>query len=628
MFKQMKIGKKLLVTGSLPVVIILSMMAMLYYDTMNEIKNITKKDISSLANSIADNVNYIAEQNPEAYKSKKFKDMIKKIKIGKSGYVYLLDSSGTMVIHPAKEGKSYVGNKYIDHIRANKKSGIYEYKSSLSGQHKIVAYRYIPKWNMWIVPGVNSADYVEVIESKFFINIGIALVLFLFITLFALNILKVIVVQTETLEVGIINFFKYLNKQSKEVESMPIISTDEIGHITAIVNENILIVKENIQKELALIAQTSEVVEAVGAGDFSKTITHEASAELNELRDLINDMLKTVKGSFEEIQKVIFDISNGKLCSRIDTEYRGLYLELKNSTNGIAETLQSLFKETGDVLENMSKGDLNIDIKSEYKGDYSTVKEEINSFSKTLSMLIEKINVSAASMQMSASNVNESAQLISSGTSEQRVSLEAITSEVSHMNASISQTAKNSELTALSAHSASSLATDGGVVVNETVSAMEQIAEKIVVIEEIVYQTNLLALNAAIEAARAGEHGKGFAVVAAEVRKLAKRSQIASSEISNIANESVDVSKEAGALISKVVPKIEQTATLVQDISITTHEQDIGINQITVSINELDSITKVNSSSSAQLAVASSDLDTQAKTLLELVNFFKVRNKE
>jgi methyl-accepting chemotaxis protein len=158
--------------------------------------------------------------------------------------------------------------------------------------------------------------------------------------------------------------------------------------------------------------------------------------------------------------------------------------------------------------------------------------------------------------------------------------------------------------------------------VQETVTAMKQIAHKISIIDDIAYQTNLLALNAAIEAGRAGEHGKGFAVVAAEVRKLAERSQVAAEEISQLASGSVGLAEKAGTLLGAIVPSIQKTADLVQEISAASSEQNSGVGQINGAINQISQAVQQNAAAAEELASTSEELNAQALELQAMMAAF------
>ncbi|QTA79769.1 Methyl-accepting chemotaxis receptor protein [Desulfonema limicola] len=151
--------------------------------------------------------------------------------------------------------------------------------------------------------------------------------------------------------------------------------------------------------------------------------------------------------------------------------------------------------------------------------------------------------------------------------------------------------------------------------VEKTVKAMNEIEEKISIIEEIARETNMLALNASIEAARAGEHGKGFTVVALEVKKLAEHSRVAAAKINELSTSSVEVAEKAAELLKKTAPDIQKTADLVQEISAACNEQSTGAEQINLAIHQLDQVIQQNASASEQMSASAENLSSSAEEL-------------
>ena len=272
----------------------------------------------------------------------------------------------------------------------------------------------------------------------------------------------------------------------------------------------------------------------------------------------------------------------------------------------------------------VANGDLSQQLDIRQQDEIGQLAAALNAMVGKLREIVDSVksasdNVAAGSQQLSASS-----EEMSQGASEQAAAAEEASSSMEQMAANIRQNADNALQTEKIAIKSAEDAKAGGQAVAQTVSAMKEIAGKISIIEEIARQTNLLALNAAIEAARAGEHGKGFAVVAAEVRKLAERSQLAAAEISELSGSSVEVAERAGEMLTQMVPDIQRTAELVQEIAAASKEQDTGAEQVNKAIQQLDQVIQQNASASEEMASTSEELSSQAEQLQHTIAFFKV----
>ncbi|HJV24364.1 MAG TPA: methyl-accepting chemotaxis protein [Aromatoleum sp.] len=371
-----------------------------------------------------------------------------------------------------------------------------------------------------------------------------------------------------------------------------------------------------------------------GSDHIMKLTTERKKAEAIEY--LNADLIGILRGYTDAVQNLVdyqaeLMIAAGAEANRQYEAARNLMMGLASAalilalavalwiTRGITRPLAQAVA----VANQLAAGDLTARIDVTSNDETGRLLGAMKHMVEKLSTIITEVRGAADSLSSASEQVSATAQSLAQGSSEQASSVEETSASIEQMSASINQNAENAKVTDGMAAKAAREADEGGSAVTHTVTAMNSIADKIGIIDDIAYQTNMLALNAAIEAARAGEHGKGFAVVAAEVRKLAERSQIAAQEIGEVAKNSVSLAERAGKLLDEIVPSIRKTSDLVQEIAAASEEQSAGVSQINAAMNQLSQTTQQGASASEELAATAEEMGSQAEQLQHTMAFFK-----
>lgn len=334
--------------------------------------------------------------------------------------------------------------------------------------------------------------------------------------------------------------------------------------------------------------------------------------------DEINNAVNTLVNSINDITAKTKLFAKGDL----DVEFK-----MRSEEDELMQALQEMVKATTEIvnkLDLIAKGDLTIRLKA--RSDKDILSQSITEMVTSVSDVVNKVQIASDNIAEASQEMNSNSQLVSQGASEQASAAEEVSSSMEQMSSNIQQNTDNAQQTesiAISAaHGMSQVASSSA----ESLKSIKEIANKISIIGDIAFQTNILALNAAVEAARAGEHGKGFAVVASEVRKLAENSKVAAEEINILSKTSVEVTEKAGALMAKIIPDVERTAKLVQEITAASLEQNSGAIQINNAINQLNQVTQQNAAAAEEMATSSEELNGQADQLRDLISFFTVNN--
>lgn len=362
-----------------------------------------------------------------------------------------------------------------------------------------------------------------------------------------------------------------------------------------------------------------------GMREANNIYVNQTEVELHQMGELFNKVISESE-NYLMTDKVMLDKASGTQSVVAIISILALIFGIILATVIALGIIRPINKGVQFAMK-ISEGDLTATIEIDQEDEVGNLAKALENMVEKLREIVDNIiagadNIASASMEMSSSS-----QEMSQGASEQASSAEEVSSSMEQMASNIQQNTDNANETEKISMKASKDVNEGNEAVGKTVVSMRNIADKIGIISEIARQTNILALNAAVEAARAGEHGKGFAVVAEEVRKLAARSQEAALEIEDTSKSSVEIAEKSGKMLEAIVPDIQKTAKLVQEISAANNEMTSGAGQVNNALQQLNQVTQQNAAASEEIASSSEELSSQADELKNLVSYFNTGNQ-
>ncbi|CAE6752047.1 methyl-accepting chemotaxis protein [Xanthomonas arboricola] len=405
----------------------------------------------------------------------------------------------------------------------------------------------------------------------------------------------------------------------------------EYGHM---VQDTNALVHAHVQTQLRM----TEVMGSYAIGDLAPEI-EQYPGEKAAITATMQQVKQNLRAINAQIQQLTQAACAGNFALRGQPEkFEHDFRLMVENLNTMMATSDTNLARFSDLLRCIADGDLTVRMTGNFHGVFASMRDDANSTVHRLTDIVTHIQITSNSIGFAAEDIASANQELSRRSEQQAASLEETAASMEELTSTVKQNAEHAGRANQLALGAAAIASEGRDVVGHVIEQMSgieassrRIADIISVIDGIAFQTNILALNAAVEAARAGEQGRGFAVVASEVRTLSHRSSDAAKEIKRLIDDSVQrvadgatLVHKAGTTMGEVVTSVQHVTDIMGHISAASQEQAGGIEQVNLTIAQMDETTQQNVSLVEAASTAARSLEAHSTQLTQAVEVFKV----
>ncbi len=567
------------------------------------------------------------------------KDQIRKTSVGKTGYMFVMDSKGTILVHPKIEGQNMAQLDFIQEMMRTKDGYI---RYNWEGRDKVVAYAYYAPFD-WII---GSGSYIEEFEGP----------------LEAIKNAIILSVILSSIIGGCIAYFLARSITGPLNQSVRMITELSKGHLG-----NRLSMKR--RDEIGTMAEAMDSFADYLQFSVMKTIHRIADGERaepiqlkdpqDEIAPALNQMIETLNALLGQMGVLIGDAQEGRLQTRGDiTRFVGIYRELVVGINDMLDAITIPLNESLRVAERYAAVDFDarFDEQITVQGDMLVLKNQLNHIGEhvgtELKALISEISGHVANLSHSAEssaatveelaagadaiaqnvdNVQRNAEFTKDSISQVLHAMEDLSTSVTTVASkvdTVSRLTQDADQISTRGVSQAGAAGEGiqaintavsdvGTIISEIRNQMIEIGKIVDIISNIADQTNLLALNAAIEAARAGDAGLGFAVVANEVKTLAQDSQGSAENIATIISSLQRQSEKASHAMNLATSEVSKGSLAITDTLTFFHSIAEQTKQISMHMNEVAALSEEEAASVEEITASVSEVSKMATSTAE-----------